>query len=141
MPRLMSTRSLVTSLPSTTMPGVTNIAASPVGHVLVAVIADVGIVERTPAAQQDAALSDLFVAGQRFVPEVEEVVVQRHALLHELDVLHQADEVVGEELYGGHGSHCRRDKASRDAHAGLPSGRTSRGSGGSPPAFRGRNRR
>ena len=49
-------------------------------------------------------LADLFVAGQRLVEEVEQVVVQRHDLLHELDVLHQADQVVGEELDGRHGA-------------------------------------
>ena len=30
--------------------------------------------------------------------------MQRHDLLHELDVLHQPDEVVGEELLRGHGA-------------------------------------
>ena len=77
--RLMSTRLLVTSLPSTTTPGVTNIVAAPVGHRLVAVVADVRVLERAPAAEQDAPLADLLVAGQRVVEEVEQVVVQRHA--------------------------------------------------------------
>ena len=75
---------------------------APVGHVLVGVVADVGIVERAPAAEQDAPLADLLVAGQGLVEEVEQVIVQRHDLLHELDVLHQPDEIVGEELHGGH---------------------------------------
>ena len=100
--RLMSTRSVVTNFPSTTTPGVTNIVAAPLGHVLVGVVADLGIVERSPAAQQDAPLADLFVTRQRLVEEVEQVVVQRHDLLHELDVLHQPHQVVGEELDGGH---------------------------------------
>ena len=78
--------------------------ASPVGHVLVAVIADIRIVERAPAAQQNAALSNFFITRQRLIPEVEEIVVQRHAFLHELHVLHQADEVVGKQLHGGHGA-------------------------------------
>ena len=102
--RLMSTRSVVTSLPSTTTPGRDEHRAAPFDHVLVGVVADVGIVERSPAAQQNAALADLFVARQRFVEEVEQIVVQRHHLLHELDILHQPHQVVGEELDGGHGA-------------------------------------
>ena len=86
MPRLMSTRSVVTSLPSTTTPGVTYIARPQFVHVLVGVVADVRIVERTPAAEQDAPPADLLVAGQRLVEEIEQIVVQRHAFLHELDV-------------------------------------------------------
>ena len=78
--RLMSTRSVVTSLPSTTTPGVTYIARAPLGHVFVCVVADFGIVERSPAAQQDAPPPDFFIAGQRVVEEVEQVVVQRHEL-------------------------------------------------------------
>jgi hypothetical protein len=54
--------------------------------------------------QQHAPLADLLVAGQRLVPEVEQVVVQRHNLLHVLDVLHQPDQVVREELLRGHGA-------------------------------------
>ena len=104
MSRLMSTRSVVTSLPSTTTPGRDEHRAAPFGHVLVGVIADVGIVERAPAAQQDAPLADFFIAGQRLVEEVEQVVVQRHHLLHELDVLHQPHQVIGEKLDGGHGA-------------------------------------
>ena len=101
--RLISTRSVVTSLPSTTTPGVTYMPC-PIRHVLVGVVADVGVVERSPAAEQNAPAADFFVAGQGFIEEVEQVVVQRHDLLHELDVLHQADEVVGEELDSGHGA-------------------------------------
>ena len=104
MPRLMSTRFVVTSLPSTTMPGVTYMRVAPFVHRAVVVIADVRILERTPAAQQDPPPADLFVPGQRLVPEVEQVFVQRQALLHELDVPHQAYEVVGEELHGGNGA-------------------------------------
>ena len=86
---------------------------APLGHVLVGVIADVGVLERAPAAQQDAPAADLLVAGQRLVEEVEEVVVQRHDLLHELDVLHQPDEVVGEELDRGHRADASRIKGRR----------------------------
>ena len=133
--RLMSTRSVVTSLPSTTIPGRDEHAAAPVRHVLVGVVADVGIIERSPASQQHAPLADLLVARQGLVEEVEQVVVQRHDLLHELDVLHQADQVVGEELDGGNGADAARDRASRDGRAGLPSGRTSRASCGSLQRF------
>ena len=104
--RLISTRSVVTSLPSTTTPGVTNIVAAPVGHVLVCVVAVIGIVERSPAAQQNAPLAHFLISRQRLVEEVEQVVVQRHDLLHELDVLHQAHEVVGEKLDRGNRSHA-----------------------------------
>ena len=58
----------------------------------------VGIIVRSPAAQQDAALADLLVTRQRLIEEVEEVVMQRNDPLHELDVLHKANEVVREEL-------------------------------------------
>ena len=67
-----------------------------------------GVVERAPAAEQDAAPADLLVAGQRLVEEVEQVVVQRHDALHELHVAHQPAEVVGEELDGGDGADAAR---------------------------------
>ncbi len=57
MPRLMSTRSVVMSLPSTTMPGVTYIARPHFDHRLVLVVDDVRILERAPAAEQDAPFS------------------------------------------------------------------------------------
>ena len=82
--------------------------AAPVGHVLVLVVADVGILERAPAAEQNAAPADLFVAGQRFVEEVEQVVVQRHAFLHEFDVAHQPGQVVGEQLHRRHRADAAR---------------------------------
>ena len=86
------------------MPGRDEHRLAPFVHRLVIVIAHVRILERAPAAEQDAAAPDFLVAGQRLVEEIEEVVVQRHDLLHELDVLHQADQVVGEELDGRHGA-------------------------------------
>ena len=98
MPRLIFTRSFVTSLPSTIDAGRDEHLAAPVGHVAVLEVAGLRILEGAPAAEQHAALADLFVSGQRLVEEVEEVVVHRHDLLHELDVLHQADEIVGERL-------------------------------------------
>ena len=77
MPRLMSTRSWVTALPSTITPGVTYIARPHSSMLLVCVVAHVRVVERAPAAQQHAPAADLLVAGQRLVEEVEQVVVQR----------------------------------------------------------------
>ena len=100
MPRLISTRSLVTSLPSTTTPGVTPIARPHSRHVAVVEVAHLGILERTPAAEQDAPSAVLLVARHRLVEEVEQVVVHRHHALHELDVAHQTDVVVGEQLDG-----------------------------------------
>ena len=73
-------------------------------HVLVGEVADLGILEGTPATQQGPAQPDLLVAGQRLVEEVEEVVVHRHDLLHELDVAHQPGDVVGHQLDGGDGA-------------------------------------
>jgi hypothetical protein len=79
----MVTRSLVTSLPSTMMPGVTNIRRPQSGHRFVPEVARVRIVERTPAGEQDPAATHLLVSGQGGVEEVEQVVVHRHDALHE----------------------------------------------------------
>ena len=57
-----------------------------------------GILERAPAAEQRAPQTHLVVPGQRLVEEVEQVVVHRHDLLHELDVAHQPGHVVGHQL-------------------------------------------
>ena len=73
-------------------------ATAPVCHSRVSVIADVGVVERSPASEENSPAPDLFVAGEGFIHEIEEVIVQRNHLLHELDVLHEADNVVGKEL-------------------------------------------
>ena len=78
--------------------------AAPARHGAVLEVAVVGVLERAPAAQQHAAPSDLLVAGQGLVHEVEEVVVHRQTALHELHVAHEPDVVVGEEL-------DRRDRA------------------------------
>ena len=77
---------------------------APLLHVLVGEVADLGILERAPAAEQRAAQTDLVVAGQRFVEEVEQVVVHGHDLLHELDVAHQPGHVVRHQLNGGGGA-------------------------------------
>ena len=80
--------------------------AAPVGHVAVGEVADLGVLEGAPATEQDPAVADLLVPGQRLVEEVEQVVVQRHRLLHELDVAHQAGHVVGHQLDGGDRAHA-----------------------------------
>ena len=77
-------------------------STAPVAHVLVGVVADIRVVERAPAAQQNAALADFFVPRQRLVEKIEQIVVQRNNLLHELHIFHQPDEVVGEKLNRGH---------------------------------------
>jgi hypothetical protein len=82
--------------------------ATPVGHVLVGEVAVLGILEGAPAAEQRAPQAGLLIAGQRLVHEVEEVVVHRHDLLHELDVAHQPGHVVGHQLDGGDGAHTAR---------------------------------
>ena len=66
-------------------------AATPVRHLLICVIAHIGIIEGAPAAQQDASLTYLLIARQCLVKEVKEIIVQRKDLLHELDVFHEAD--------------------------------------------------
>ena len=85
-------------------------------------------------------LPDLLVAGHRLVEEVEQVVVHRHDALEELDVAHQAGQVVGEELDRGDRARRRRDRASTGGRGALPSGRTSRACSGSSAAPRGRTR-
>ena len=90
----------MTSLPSTTTPGVTNIRRPQSAIVWYREVADRRVVQAAPAAEQDPPLADVLVPGQRLVEEVEQVVVQRHDLLHELDVAHQPGQVVGEELDG-----------------------------------------
>ena len=74
---------------------------APPGHVPVVEVADVGVLEGAPAAEQHPAPADLLVAGQRLVEEVEQVVVHRHDPLHELHVAHEPGVVVGEQLDGG----------------------------------------
>ncbi len=69
---------------------------APLVHGRVAVVDDVRVLPGAPAAQQDAALADLLVAGQCLVEEVEHVVVHRHRLLHEVDDVHEPAQVVGE---------------------------------------------
>jgi len=61
----------------------------PVGHVAVVVVHDLGILERPPAGQQRAPQADLLVAGQRLVEEVEDVVVERHRPLDEVEHAHE----------------------------------------------------
>src|SRR6201987_3690921 len=79
---------------------------SPSGHVLVGVIANIRVIERTPAREKYAPLSHLFIYWQRFVEKVEKVIVQRYDFLHELYVLHQAHEIIRKELNRRYGSHA-----------------------------------
>ncbi len=52
--------------------------------------------------------------GRRLVEEVEQIIMQRHDLLHELHILHQAGTmIVGKELDRGHGSHSTRIQSGR----------------------------
>src|SRR5262249_21136533 len=48
---------------------------APFVHVLVGVVADCRILERSPATEQDATLTNFLVTRQRLVNEVEEIVV------------------------------------------------------------------
>ena len=89
-------------------------APAPVAHVVVAEVAVVRVLERAPAAEQHSTLAHLLVARQRLVEEVEEVVVHRHDPLHELDVAHQAGQVVGEHL-----QRPRRTDAARVERGGV----------------------
>ena len=98
MPRLMSTSECVMQLAVDHHARRDEHGVAPLLHVLVGEVADLGILERAPAAEQRAPQADLLVAGQRLVEEVEQVVVHRHDLLHELDVAHQPGHVVGHQL-------------------------------------------
>ena len=113
MPRLISTRSVVTSLPSTTTPGVTYIFRPQSVMSLYAKLQYSGSWKEPQQREQDAAVADLLVSGQRLVEEVEEVVVHRHDLLHELDVAHQPGDVVGHQLDRGHRAHAARVERGR----------------------------
>ena len=87
---------------------------TPLRHVLVVEVADCRILEGAPAAEQRTPQSDLLVTGQRLVEEVEEVVMHRHDLLHELDVAHQTGQVVGHQL-----DRCHRSDAARVERRGV----------------------
>ena len=113
MPRLMSTSEWVCQLAVDHHTGRDEHGVAPVLHVLVGEVADLGVLEGTPAAEQGAAQADLVVAGQRLVEEVEEVVVHRHDLLHELDIAHQPGHVVGHQLNGGRGADAARIQRGR----------------------------
>ncbi len=101
MPRLMSTRLLVTVCAIDDDAGRDKHRLAPLVHVAVLVVADLRVIPRAPAAEQHAAPANLLITGECLVEEVEEVVMQWHDLLHVLDVLHQSDEVVSEDLLGG----------------------------------------
>ncbi len=82
--------------------------SAPFGHVPVPEVADVRVLEGTPAGKLDAAVADLVVARHGLEEEVEEVVVHGHDALHELHVAHQPADVVGEELDRGGGADAAR---------------------------------
>ena len=113
MPRLMSTRLVVTSLPSTTTPGRDEHLAAPGLHVPVGEVAVLGVVQAAPAAEQHPPPADFLVTGQRLVEEVEQVVVHRHDPLHELHVAHQPGQVVGEQLHRRDRAHAARVQRGR----------------------------
>src|SRR3982751_6739561 len=96
MPRLISTRSVVTSFPSTTTPGVTYILRP---HWVMSLYSKL----QYSGSWKEPPVPDLLVPGQRFVEEVEEVVVHRDDLLHELDVAHEPGHVVCHQLDRRHG--------------------------------------
>src|SRR5215204_1528596 len=75
---------------------------APLVHVAVLVVADVWVVEGTPATEEYAPAPDLFVARKRLVEEVEYVVVHRDGLLDPVHKPHEADQVVREELRRRH---------------------------------------
>ena len=79
---------------------------APLLHVLVREVADLGVLEGAPAAEQRAPQADLVITRQRLVEEVEQVVVHRDDLLHELDVAHQPRHVVGHQLDRGGRAHA-----------------------------------
>ena len=86
---------------------------APVVHRLVAVVADLRVLERAPAAEQDPSPADLLVPRQCLVEEVEHVVVHGDRALDEVQDADQAGDVVGEQRRLG-----------RDAHtAGVDRGR------------------
>ena len=79
---------------------------SPMGHVLVGVIANIWIIERTPTCEKYAPLSHFFITWQSLVEKVEKIIMQRYDFLHELYVLHQAHEIIRKELNRRYGSHA-----------------------------------
>ncbi|GAA3028446.1 hypothetical protein GCM10020000_01180 [Streptomyces olivoverticillatus] len=90
------------------MPGGDEHGVPPLVHVPVVVVDDVRVLEAAPAAEQGAAAAHLVVAGQRLVEEVEDVVVERHRALDEVQAPGQAHQVVGEDLRGGDGADAAR---------------------------------
>ena len=87
--------------------------AAPLRHGLVPEIAGVWVLERAPAAQQHAALAHPLVAGKRLVEEVEQVVVQRHHPLDEVDVPGEPHQVFVEQLHRRNGADAPRVERGR----------------------------
>lgn len=90
-------------MPSTTTPGVTNIfrPQSSMSRYEKLQTSGPGTRPSNPGPTQ----AHLLVTRQDLVEEVEQVVVHRNDLLHELDVPHEPAQVVGHQLHRGHRSH------------------------------------
>ena len=65
--RLMSTRSCRHQFAVDHDAGSDIHRLAPLRHLFVGVVADVGVVERSPAAEKNAPAADLFVSGHGFV--------------------------------------------------------------------------
>ena len=96
--RLISTRSVGDQLAADCDAGRDVALPAPLGHVPVAVVDVVRVVERAPVDEVRLPVADHVVAGQRLQEEVVEVVVHRHAALDVVEVAHQPHVVVGAGL-------------------------------------------
>ena len=79
---------------------------APLVHRLVAVVAGPRVLERAPAAEQDAPPADLLVPRKRLVEEVEDVVVHGDRALDEIQDADQPGDVVGEQRRLGRDPHA-----------------------------------
>jgi hypothetical protein len=79
---------------------------TPASHAFVAVIADLGVVERAPATEHHPPPPDFLIAWQSLVEEIEQIVVQRDDSLHELHILQQPHEIIVEQLHAGDCPHA-----------------------------------
>src|SRR3984957_9171769 len=77
-------------------------SAAPVRHLLVGVITDVRVIERSPTSQKYPPAPHFFISRKGLVEEIEQIIMERNDLLHELHILHQPDDVVREQLNSGH---------------------------------------
>src|SRR5262249_56286941 len=63
--------------------------------------------------EQNPPGANLLIPRQGFVEKIEKVIMQGNDPLQELDVLHQPDQIIGEDLMAGHGSHTARVEGRR----------------------------